>query len=296
MPIVLPARFPGNSTVPMRILAPAKINLHLEVLGLRADGFHALETVFQTLALADELDVSIVPGSGIRLACSTPSLPSDARNLAWRAAAAVQVRRPNCGRIELVLTKRIPHGAGLGGGSSDAASVLLALNRQLLDPLTDPELAEIALELGSDVPFFLLGGTAHATGRGEILTRLPALPPTPVTVLMPAVSLPTPAVFQALTAEERGPRQAHGAPWAAAQTPIDLLHNRLTGAAERLAPAVSELLIWLARMGVPHLMSGSGAACFALAELADAPFPPGVTVYRTTTGPGAAESMVALGG
>ena len=280
----------------MRISAPAKINLHLEVLGLRPDGFHALETVFQTVTLADSLDVRLVPGSGIGLICSDPTLPADARNLAWRAAAAIQGRRPDCGRIELQLTKRIPHGAGLGGGSSDAASVLLAVNRLVAEPLPVAELAEIALQLGSDVPFFLLGGTAHATGRGEILTPLPALPPTPVTILMPAVSLPTPAVFKALTAAERGPRQARGAAWAAVQTPVGLLQNRLTGAAERLAPAVGELLDWLTQQGVPHLMSGSGAACFALAELAEATLPPGVTAYRTRTGPGALESMVALGG
>lgn len=273
-------------TPPMHLTAPAKINLHLEVLGRRSDGFHALETVFQTLALGDDLTVELIPGgpASISLTCSDPSIPADETNLAWRAAAAMLARRPTAGRVVITLTKYIPHGAGLGGGSSDAASVLLALNVQLSDPLSEGELAAIALDLGSDVPFFLLGGTAHATGRGEELTALPALPALPVTVLMPKAHLPTPQVFKALTDVERGPRQARGAAWAARQNPTDLLHNRLTAAAGRLCPSVAQLLAWLEQRGVPHLMSGSGAACFALAHIDP---PSGVRSWQTMTGPGA---------
>jgi 4-diphosphocytidyl-2-C-methyl-D-erythritol kinase len=268
----------------MRISAPAKINLFLEVLGRRADGFHALESVFQTLALADELTITCSPGAGITLTCSDPTIPADASNLVWRAAAALQARRPSLGRVQIDLLKRIPHGAGLGGGSSDAASTLLALNHLCTDPVPAAELAAIALELGSDVPFFLLGGTAYATGRGEELTALPPLPTLPVTVFMPAAQLPTPAVFRALTEVERGPRPPRGVAWAAACAPADLLFNRLTAPAARLCPEVVALLEWLAGQGVPHLMSGSGAACFALGELAP---PPGVRAFHTVTGPGA---------
>lgn len=273
----------------MRISAPAKINLYLEVLGRRSDGFHALETVFQTLILSDELTVEMngtrAPGTpDISLTCSDPTIPADATNLVWRAAAAMLERRPTAGRVAITLTKHIPHGAGLGGGSSDAASVLLALNAQLADPLAKHDLAEIALALGSDVPYFLLGGTAHATGRGEELTTLPELPAIPVTVLMPNAHLPTPSVFKALTEAERGPRPARGQTWAAGRDAADLLHNRLTSAATRLCPPIAELLAWLAQRGVPHLMSGSGAACFALAHLDP---PPGVRAWQTMTGPGA---------
>jgi 4-diphosphocytidyl-2-C-methyl-D-erythritol kinase len=269
----------------MRVLAPAKINLYLEVLGRRDDGFHELETVFQTLALADELTVDLLPAAtDIRLQCSDPTIPGDARNLAWRAAAAVLARRPQAGGASITLEKRIPHGAGLGGGSSDAASVLLALNTQLAQPLSASELAAIALELGSDVPYFLLGNTAYATGRGEMLSPLPALPATAVTVLMPAGHLSTPSVFKTLTAEERGPRAGRGLAWTREQPAAALLHNRLTPAATRLCPPLAELLAWLATQGVPYLMSGSGAACFALAHLAP---PPGVRAWQTMTGPGA---------
>jgi 4-diphosphocytidyl-2-C-methyl-D-erythritol kinase len=264
--------------------APAKINLHLEILGRRADGFHALETVFQTLALADAVTVDLASGTGIVLTCSDPTIPADERNLAWRAAAAVQARRPGCGRVTMSLAKRIPHGAGLGGGSSDAASVLLALNHLLAAPLPASELAAIALALGSDVPFFLMGGTAHATGRGEELTPLAEVAPMPVTVLMPAAHLPTPTVFQELTDAERGPRTARGATWAANQPVTALLHNRLTGPARRLCPAAASLLDWLADQGVPHLLSGSGAACFALAHVNP---PAGVRAFHTSTALGA---------
>jgi len=271
----------------MRLPAPAKINLYLEVLGRRDDGFHALETVFQTLVLSDDLHVELTPGKpAISLRCSDPTIPADATNLAWRAAAAILERRPSAGQIAITLTKHIPHGAGLGGGSSDAASVLLALNAQLADPFAENELAAIALDLGSDVPFFLVGGTAHATGRGEELTALPAFPATPITVLMPDVRLPTPQVFKALTDDERGPRQARGAAWAGRQNATALLHNRLTAAASRLCPQVADLLAWLAQRGVPHLMSGSGAACFALAHIEP---PAGVRAWQTMTGPGAGQ-------
>nr|MBA3846538.1 4-(cytidine 5'-diphospho)-2-C-methyl-D-erythritol kinase [Planctomycetota bacterium] len=168
------------------ISAPAKVNLHLEVLGRRGDGFHALETIFQTLELADEVSVELVPGpDGIVLTCDDPTLPTDARNLAWRAAEAFRARRPVAGRCDVHLRKRIPAGAGMGGGSSDAAAVLRALSALVSAPPSSDELAAIAAELGSDVPFFLTGGTAHALGRGEIITPLADLPRLPLTVLKP---------------------------------------------------------------------------------------------------------------
>ena len=267
----------------LRLAAPATINLHLEILGRRADGFHALETVFQTIDLHDIVGVARAAGTGIELDCSDRSLPGDAGNLAWRAAAAVQARRPHLGRVLITLDKRLPAGAGLGGGSSDAATVLRALQRLLPDPLPADELAAIAAELGSDVPFFLVGGTAHALGRGELLTPLPDLPRLPVTILKPAHDLPTPAVYRALTDDERGPRAARGAAWwreTLSRAPAPVLENRLTAPALRLEPQVGELLGWLAQTGVPHLLSGSGSACFALAHLDP---PPGVRGWKTFT-------------
>jgi 4-diphosphocytidyl-2-C-methyl-D-erythritol kinase len=258
----------------LRLAAPAKLNLYLEVIGRRSDGFHELETVFQTIGLADEVEVAVRDGSGITLACDEPGIPGDARNLAWRAAERYAAgKTPGCA-IDIRLVKRIPHGAGLGGGSSDAAAVLRALAVLLPGWHDAAGLAEIAAALGSDVPFFLMGGTAWGGGRGERLVALPDLPRLPVTVLMPSATLPTPAVFAALRDDERGPRVAQGAErWGRrlqAEEPSAWMENRLTGAAVRTCPPVGMLLAWLAERRIPHLMSGSGAACFALAHL-DAP-------------------------
>ncbi|MBA3685012.1 MAG: 4-(cytidine 5'-diphospho)-2-C-methyl-D-erythritol kinase [Planctomycetes bacterium] len=264
----------------VRLAAPAKINLHLEVLGRRDDGFHAIETVFQTIDLHDEVVVRLVAQAGITLTVAGADLPADATNLAWRAADAWLGRRPGTG-IAIELIKRIPAGAGLGGGSSDAAAVLRALQSLAEHPLPPAELAELAAGLGSDVPFFLIGGTAHAVGRGEQLTPLPDLPAVALTILRPAAECPTPAVYRGLNEDERGPRDARGAAWWACRLVEDLpscLHNRLTGPASRLSAPVADLLAWLVRSGVPHLMSGSGSTCFALAHLDP---PPGVRAWRT---------------
>jgi 4-diphosphocytidyl-2-C-methyl-D-erythritol kinase len=277
---------PGSPRV-LSVAAPAKLNLYLEVLGRRSDGFHELETVFQTIELADTVTVELTPGgTGITLRCDDPALPQDAANLAWRAAAAYldgRARAP--GALTLTLTKAIPHGAGLGGGSSDAGAVLRALAHLLPGWYSAPELAALAAGIGSDVPFFLVGGTAWAGGRGEVLSALPDLPALPVTVLMPQAMLPTPAVFAELTLEERGPRHARGPQWwheqvggADAAHLAGLLHNRLTAPACRLCPDVRILLDRLARDRIPCLMSGSGSACLALAEVTP---PAGVRAWAT---------------
>jgi 4-diphosphocytidyl-2-C-methyl-D-erythritol kinase len=271
--------------VVIRLAAHAKINLHLELLGRRPDGFHALETVFQTIDLHDTVDVGLLPGDGIALTCDDASLPCDASNLAWKAAAAYLAANPLPGRIAIHLEKCIPAGAGLGGGSADAAAVLKACDRLAVQSLGSERLEAIAATLGSDISFLVRGGTAHATGRGEILTRLPDAPPLPITLLMPeGAHCATPAVYRAVTDPERGPRQERGAAWFAQRIadPTALLHNRLTPAAVRVCPAVGVLLAHLAGLGVPHLMTGSGAACFAFAEVAP---PPGIRAWRTVLTP-----------
>lgn len=267
------------------IRAYAKLNLHLEVLGRRPDGFHRLETIFQTIGLHDEISVVHERDrQGIGLVCDQPEVPADAGNLVWRAAAAfIAGREAHAGRIAVHLRKGVPHGAGLGGGSSDAAAMLRLLAHLFPDWHDGASLQRMAVELGSDVPFFLLGGTALGEERGEILTPLPDAPSMTVTVLMPATRLATPAVFTALTDGERGPRAGRGEGWwrerMASPVWSEILHNRLTGAAERLCPDVAALLRHLRRQGVPCLMSGSGAACFALGPCEP---PPGVSAWRTS--------------
>jgi 4-diphosphocytidyl-2-C-methyl-D-erythritol kinase len=161
--------------------AYAKINWALRIVGKRADGYHDIETLFQTISLHDTL--TIEPDAALSLTCDDPTIPTDDRNLVIRAAKAAGAT----GRI--TLQKRIPAGGGLGGGSSDAAAVLMAFHR------SDPS---IALALGSDVPFFLHGGTAYATGRGEVITPLPRVAPVPLIVLIPEQRVSTAEAYGTL--------------------------------------------------------------------------------------------------
>lgn len=186
----------------MAIRAHAKINLHLAVLAREASGFHQIETLFCALDLADEIEV-VAKGSGITLDVEGAQLGPPEQNLAYRAAAGFfeHARLPPAARIQIV--KRIPVGGGLGGGSSDAAATLLALNGLHGYPLGASTIRDIGFSLGSDVPFFLAATPyALAWGRGERLLPLPAPPPTPVLLVTPADGIATREAYEAL-AEQR---------------------------------------------------------------------------------------------
>ena len=171
----------------LRIQARAKINLDLRVLGTRPDGYHELRTIFQTLDLHDTVTVARVRGA-LRLRGDASRMPLDRTNLAWRAAEALWQGSGRTGEqhgVEIHIVKRIPSAAGLGGGSSDAAAVLTALNEiwKLRMPVAD--LHGVAASLGADVPFFLVGGTALGLGRGDEIFPLADLPVSPVVVAWP---------------------------------------------------------------------------------------------------------------
>ena len=167
----------------MEVPAHAKINWALRVTRKRADGYHDIETLFQTISLHDTL--SFAESDRLTLTCDDPTIPLDETNLVIRAARAV-----GAGNVRIDLRKRIPAGGGLGGGSSDAAATLAALG--------SGDLREIALSLGSDVPFFLIGGTAYATGRGEVLTPLPLVAPVPLVLLFPEERIATAKAYAML--------------------------------------------------------------------------------------------------
>jgi 4-diphosphocytidyl-2-C-methyl-D-erythritol kinase len=160
-----------------RFACPAKVNLGLRILGKRPDGYHAIETIFQMLDLCDWLTIDTHDEGTIRLICHPPTLPIDEKNLVVRAARALQQAGHVHGGANIVLEKHIPIAAGLGGGSSNAATTLLALNHLWELHLPPSTLHHLAAQLGSDVPFFLNGATALAKGRGEILSPLPSPPP-----------------------------------------------------------------------------------------------------------------------
>jgi 4-diphosphocytidyl-2-C-methyl-D-erythritol kinase len=173
----------------------AKINLHLRVLGKRNDGFHEIFTVFQTISLADEL--TFEPSDVFELECDDPAVPVDETNLIVRAA-----RRLNSSRgARIKLTKNIPMGGGLGGGSSNVAAAMIGLDRLWDLKLTMPELREIGNGLGSDVPFFFSGGTALGTGRGNSIEHLPDLGVELILLVTPDVHVSTATAYAGLSAE-----------------------------------------------------------------------------------------------
>jgi len=171
--------------------APAKINISLRILGKRPDGFHELETLMVPIALADQIEIAHGSGREITLACNDPELPAGPENLCVKAAEAFRVATGLDHGISITLLKRIPHGAGLGGGSSDAAAVLKGLNELFDHPLVEGELHQIASSLGSDIPFFLGNGPAWCRGRGEILEGAHPLPERSLLLIKPPFPVPT---------------------------------------------------------------------------------------------------------
>ena len=248
--------------------APAKITLSLAVLGRRPDGYHALRSVMQTLELHDILELYPDPAGDITLACDEPALAGES-NLAWRAATLLRVNIGYSGGARLVLRKRIPIDAGLGGGSSDAATALIGLNKLWGLDAPPSRLAELGARLGSDVPFFFHTPTALATGRGETVVSLPPLPRVHAVLCKPDTGVSTRQVFAALTPElysdgsqTEALLAALRAGWPPSSWPLS---NDLQRTTLLLYPAVARALDALRDAGAPNaLMTGSGSTCYAL--------------------------------
>ncbi len=177
--------------------AYAKLNLTLDVLGKREDGYHDLQSVMQTISIRDDVEIDIGTGKPWNLLCSMEGIPTDERNLAWKAAKVFcDALKKDPDGLGIRILKRIPSGAGMGGGSADAAAVLRALNRHYGNPLSIIALAELGAQVGSDVPFCTLCGTAMVEGRGERLKKLPDMPECVFVVCKPDFSVSTPELYQ----------------------------------------------------------------------------------------------------
>lgn len=176
--------------------AYAKLNLTLDVLGKRDDGYHDLESIMQQITLCDDIEIDVETGEDWKLECSWDDVPADASNLAWKAAGVFyrSIGKDPQG-ITIRIEKRIPAQAGLAGGSADAAAVLRALNAHEGSPYSLEELAQLGAKVGSDVPFCVFGGTALAAGRGEVLTRLSNMPQCYYCIVKPDFSVSTPELF-----------------------------------------------------------------------------------------------------
>lgn len=235
--------------------APAKLNLFLHVIGRRADGYHLLQTVFRFIDRADTLHFAPRSDGEIVLATPIPGVPAES-DLTVRAARLLQ-KESGCRQGATIhLDKQLPMGGGLGGGSSDAATVLLALNHLWQTGLGRPELEALGLSLGADVPVFIHGHNTFAEGVGEAFTDVD-LPAESYLVLHPAVHVPTAAIFGAPDLK-RDTAAISPADWRHGQG-----HNDLEAVACAKYPAVAEHLLWLKSRNPQAMMTGSGACVFA---------------------------------
>ena len=249
----------------------AKINLTLDVLGKREDGYHDLKSVMQTISVRDDIEIDIDTGKPWCLRCDKEGIPCDEGNLAWKAAKVyfdTIGKDPN--GLEIRITKRIPSEAGMGGGSADAAAVLRALNRHYDYPLSVAALAELGGLVGSDVPFCVLGGTAMAEGRGERLRKLPDMPDCFFVVCKPDFSVSTPELYAKLDETTIGKRPDHAAMEKA------ILAGDLLGVAQNLYNVFDPVVtaehlelnyiksIFNSYASVGQQMTGSGSAVFAI--------------------------------
>lgn len=266
--------------------SPCKINLLLNVLGRRPDGFHELETLMHPVPLCDTLTFELAPaGAGasvpVHLTCSEPTLPTDAGNLVHRAATAFLEAAGVRDAVRIHLEKRIPLAAGLGGGSSNAAITLLGLNELFGQPLTADQLRPLAAALGSDVPFFLHSRPALGTGRGEQITPLDfltALRGVHVLLIHPGFGVSTPWAYEDLA---RFPEALNGRPGRARGLAVLLqgpdlrlaageLYNSLEAPVLEKFPVLALYQTFLRSHGaIGALMSGSGSTTFALVENTD---------------------------
>ena len=251
--------------------AYAKVNLTLDVLGKREDGYHDLKSVMQTISLRDDIELDIGTGKPWTLLCDKEGIPCDERNLAWKAAKVFcDALGKDPEGLEIRITKRIPSEAGLGGGSADAAAVLRALNRHYDHPLSILALAELGARVGSDVPFCVVGGTVMCEGRGERLRKLPDMPDCVFVVVKPEFSISTPALYRKLDEKTIAKRPDHQAMESA------LVAGDLEKVAHNLYnvfdPVVTEEHLELNYLksifstygSIGHIMTGSGSAVYCM--------------------------------
>jgi 4-diphosphocytidyl-2-C-methyl-D-erythritol kinase len=243
------------------LTAPGKVNLRLKVTGRRADGYHLLDMVMVKLTVADEMDCQLTPGD-IRIVSNSDVLPVDDKNILWKVIDRVRRESGQSFGCDIKLTKRVPIAAGMGGGSSDAASLLLGLNEQLKLGWSFEKLVSIGVKIGSDVPFFLVPGPQRVTGVGELLEPI-AVKSTPIILINPAFPVSTPDVYgwfdEFSSSEDLGltPKKVGG---------TDLqLENDLEKVVLPRYPVLAEIKQKLDHSGaLGSLMSGSGPTVFGV--------------------------------
>ena len=249
----------------LQLKAPAKVNYRLDVLGKRADGYHDLRMIMQRVDLCDEIEISLSERPGIRVACGRAGVPDGPGNIAWRAADALLKLSGREVGIDISITKKIPVAAGLGGGSSDAATVLMGVNELLELGLSDERLMEIGVKLGADVPFFIFKKPALAEGIGNLLTALDQVPELWVVLVNPGIHCSTAWVYQNLQLTRKEDAAIVSRSYGSLDEVCAVLANDLEPVTFARFPAVQELKELLIKQGARGaLMSGSGSTVFGL--------------------------------
>ena len=247
----------------MQLFAPAKINLHFKILRRRDDGFHEIETLMAPISLCDELTIEPNDSEeGIAFSCDAPGLPASGGNLVVRAARRFFAEIHENPRVRIELGKKIPHGAGLGGGSSDAASTLLGLNQLHGRPLTPLRLTTMAAEIGSDVPFFLAGRAAICRGRGEIVEPITDHLPIRLLLLKPDFGVSTPWAYGHWSESQEMPGASYAPQFVGAQS----FSNDLERPVFEKYLFLAQVKEWLRKQPevAAALLSGSGSTLFAV--------------------------------
>ena len=251
--------------------AYAKVNLTLDVLGKREDGYHDLETIMQTVSIRDDIEIDVGTGKPWKLVCDKEGIPCDQRNLAWKAAKLYcETMKKDPDGLEIRITKRIPSGAGMGGGSADAAAVLRALNKHYGEPLSIGALAELGAQVGSDVPFCVVCGTVMCEGRGERLRKLPDMPDCIMVVVKPEFSVSTPALYKKIDEVAIANRPDNRAMESALYAgDLEKVAHGLCNVFDPVVTADHLELNYIKSIfhqygAIGYQMTGSGSACFAI--------------------------------
>lgn len=251
-----------------KFLSPAKVNLFLKVLKKRSDGYHDIITVMQPISLYDEIYLDISDGKGIFIECDNKTIPSDKTNIAFKAAEAFFSKTGFAKKVSIKIKKNIPVAAGLGGGSSNAASVLMGLNKMLGAGLSKKDLMEIGEKLGSDVPFFIFGGSAIATGRGEKLEKI-ELPKFWYVIINPGFPVSTAWAYENLDLTKK--QENINIPFLKKRVNSfsieDILENDLESVTVKKYPDIENIKASLKNLGAKGaMMSGSGPTVFGIFE------------------------------
>lgn len=255
----------------IKLKSPGKLNLRLDVLRKRADGYHDLRMLNSTISLSDDVEISLVD-KGITVECENdPLVPSGEDNIVFKASKEIMAYSNKNVGIHVKIKKQIPSGAGMGGGSSNAATVILGLNQLLKIHLAKEKLMKIGLRFGADIPFFLYGSPAIATGIGDNLVKVKRIPKMPFVIVSPNVSVATQGIYEKFQPKGEGHNEEEGEEWdfprefSTKKAVVKFLNNDLESVTSKQYPVVTEIKNLLMKYGaLGAQMTGSGPSVFGI--------------------------------